>query len=133
MWEVRICISAGVGVRGDTVTVKRRLFRGKLYPTGLAVYASPENLEKFAKEREVCRLYLFCGLCWCISVCMCVCVCVCTCSRACTYIPLCVCVIVSVSITASVSAGKCVCVCVCMSEHIHVCMCAFTFYEYLFQ
>ena len=40
-------------MRGETVTVKRRLFRGKLYPAGLAVYASPENLEKFAKESEV--------------------------------------------------------------------------------
>lgn len=38
----------GVGIRGDTVTVKRRLFRGRLYPAGLAVYASPENLDKFS-------------------------------------------------------------------------------------
>ncbi|KAL8563893.1 hypothetical protein ACOMHN_049549 [Nucella lapillus] len=42
----------GVGMRGDTVTVKRRLFRGRLLPAGLAVYASPENLEKFAREKQ---------------------------------------------------------------------------------
>lgn len=40
----------GVGIRGDLVTVKRRLFRNKLYPAGLAVYASPENIERFKKD-----------------------------------------------------------------------------------
>ncbi|XP_076439023.1 large ribosomal subunit protein bL9m-like [Babylonia areolata] len=42
----------GVGMRGDVVTVKRRLFRNRLQPAGLAVYASPENMEKFAKEKK---------------------------------------------------------------------------------
>lgn len=41
----------GVGIRGDTVTVKTKLFRGRLYPAGLTVYASPENIDKFAKEK----------------------------------------------------------------------------------
>ncbi|KAK7096504.1 hypothetical protein V1264_005793 [Littorina saxatilis] len=42
----------GVGIRGDTVTVKRRLFRGKLFPAGQAVYATDENVEKFTREKQ---------------------------------------------------------------------------------
>jgi large subunit ribosomal protein L9 len=42
----------GVGMRGDTVTVKRRLFRNRLLPAGLAVYASPENQEKFVQDKD---------------------------------------------------------------------------------
>ncbi|PVD36205.1 hypothetical protein C0Q70_03180 [Pomacea canaliculata] len=45
----------GVGIRGDLVTVKRRLFRNKLYPAGLAVYASPENIERFKKDENDLR------------------------------------------------------------------------------
>jgi large subunit ribosomal protein L9 len=48
----------GVGIRGDTVTVKRRLFRNRLLPAGLAVYASPENQEKFVQDKDV-NLFLF--------------------------------------------------------------------------
>uniref|UniRef100_UPI00358F1D94 large ribosomal subunit protein bL9m n=1 Tax=Myxine glutinosa TaxID=7769 RepID=UPI00358F1D94 len=43
-----------LGDRGDVVTVRRRLARNKLFPSGLAVYASPENkLYYQAKEGDV--------------------------------------------------------------------------------
>lgn len=42
----------GIGSRGDVVEVKRSLFRGVLCPAGSAVYASPENLTQFEKERQ---------------------------------------------------------------------------------
>nr|KAG5689185.1 hypothetical protein BaRGS_004019 [Batillaria attramentaria] len=41
-----------VGVRGEQVLVKRSLFRNKLYPAGLAVYATPDNLAMFAEEKK---------------------------------------------------------------------------------
>lgn len=49
---------AGLGIRGDQVSVKRSLFRSRLLPGGLAVYASPENVEAFAKEKAVRLLFI---------------------------------------------------------------------------
>ena len=50
----------GVGIRGDVVTVNRDTFHDELFPAGLAVYASPENIEEFEEERKVsCALQLF--------------------------------------------------------------------------
>ncbi|KAK7471804.1 hypothetical protein BaRGS_00035543 [Batillaria attramentaria] len=45
----------GVGVRGEQVLVKRSLFRNKLYPAGLAVYATPDNLAMFAEEKKTLK------------------------------------------------------------------------------
>jgi len=42
----------GIGIRGDVVSVKRDLFHNELFPGGLAVYASPENIEEFEEERR---------------------------------------------------------------------------------
>lgn len=42
----------GIGIRGDIVTVKREMFHSELFPAGLAVYASPENIEEFEEERK---------------------------------------------------------------------------------
>ncbi|XP_044532105.1 39S ribosomal protein L9, mitochondrial [Gracilinanus agilis] len=39
-----------LGIRGDTVTVKKSLGRNKLLPQGLAVYPSPENKKIFEAE-----------------------------------------------------------------------------------
>ena len=44
---------SGIGIRGDVVSVKRDLFHNELFPGGLAVYASPENIEEFEEERRV--------------------------------------------------------------------------------
>lgn len=40
-----------LGARGQVVTVSRILFRQELYPSGAAVYASPENLLEY-KETD---------------------------------------------------------------------------------
>ncbi|XP_029645008.1 39S ribosomal protein L9, mitochondrial [Octopus sinensis] len=42
----------GIGYKNELVTVKRKFFRNVLYPAGLAMYASPENVEKFAVKSE---------------------------------------------------------------------------------
>jgi len=42
----------GLGVRGDLVRVKREMFHSSLYPDGLAVYASPENIAEFEEEKK---------------------------------------------------------------------------------
>ncbi|XP_043856257.1 39S ribosomal protein L9, mitochondrial [Dromiciops gliroides] len=42
-----------LGVRGDTVTVKKSLGRNKLLPQGLAVYPSPENKDLFEAENQL--------------------------------------------------------------------------------
>ncbi|XP_005103172.1 39S ribosomal protein L9, mitochondrial [Aplysia californica] len=42
----------GVGIRGDVVTVKRDFFHEELFPAGMAVYASPDNIEEFEEERK---------------------------------------------------------------------------------
>lgn len=44
---------AGLGVRGDLVSVKKSLGRNQLLPQGLAVYASPENKKLFEEEKLV--------------------------------------------------------------------------------
>ncbi|XP_068946099.1 large ribosomal subunit protein bL9m [Petaurus breviceps papuanus] len=43
----------GLGIRGETVTVKKSLGRNKLLPEGLAVYPSPENKKMFEAENEL--------------------------------------------------------------------------------
>uniref|UniRef100_A0A4X2LL31 Large ribosomal subunit protein bL9m n=1 Tax=Vombatus ursinus TaxID=29139 RepID=A0A4X2LL31_VOMUR len=42
-----------LGIRGDTVTVKKSLGRNKLLPQGLAVYPSPENRKMFEAENQL--------------------------------------------------------------------------------
>ncbi|XP_045165968.2 39S ribosomal protein L9, mitochondrial-like [Mercenaria mercenaria] len=45
----------GIGLKGTVVEVPKRLFRNQLYPSGEAVYASPENIdlyEQYRKESE---------------------------------------------------------------------------------
>nr|XP_033780629.1 39S ribosomal protein L9, mitochondrial [Geotrypetes seraphini] len=42
-----------LGVRGDTVFVKKARGRNKLLPQGLAVYASPENKKLFEEEKQL--------------------------------------------------------------------------------
>ncbi|XP_059139138.1 large ribosomal subunit protein bL9m-like [Physella acuta] len=42
----------GLGIRGDVVKVKRNMFHDQLFPAGLAVYASPQNLKEFEEERK---------------------------------------------------------------------------------
>ncbi|GAB1604285.1 39S ribosomal protein L9, mitochondrial-like [Argonauta hians] len=42
----------GVGYKNELLYVKRRIFRSKLYPAGLAMYATPENISKYASQRE---------------------------------------------------------------------------------
>lgn len=44
-----------VGLKGSVVEVEKRLFRNVLYPSGDAVYASPENLEEFEKYRKASK------------------------------------------------------------------------------
>ena len=49
-----------VGFKGAVVEVTKRRFRSELYPKGLAVYASPENLAEYEKYSQVpvqCSLY----------------------------------------------------------------------------
>jgi len=43
----------GLGIRGDKVSVKREIFHDELYPEGLAVYASPDNIAEFEEERQI--------------------------------------------------------------------------------
>ncbi|KAL5007604.1 hypothetical protein ScPMuIL_016410 [Solemya velum] len=45
----------GIGVAGEIVNVKRRLFRNRLYPAGLAVYPTEEALEDMAEIREAMK------------------------------------------------------------------------------
>ncbi|XP_072173688.1 large ribosomal subunit protein bL9m-like isoform X2 [Diadema setosum] len=40
------------GLRGDVITVDKRIGRNKLLPSGVAVYASPENLKEFALAKQ---------------------------------------------------------------------------------
>ena len=42
----------GIGMKGDVVTVRPHFGRQKLLMQGLAVYASPENLKKFADQKS---------------------------------------------------------------------------------
>uniref|UniRef100_A0A0B6ZY76 Large ribosomal subunit protein bL9m n=1 Tax=Arion vulgaris TaxID=1028688 RepID=A0A0B6ZY76_9EUPU len=42
----------GLGIRGDLVSVNRVVFHQELFPAGLAVYASPENIQEFEEERK---------------------------------------------------------------------------------
>ena len=48
----------GIGYKHELVTVKRKLFRNILYPSGLALYASPENIKEYALE--VSRILISC-------------------------------------------------------------------------
>ena len=54
------------GFAGEEVQVKPGFARNFLVPNHKAVYATPENKERFLVQRSVC-------------VCMCMCVCVCVC------------------------------------------------------
>ncbi len=45
-------IVLGVGLKNEIVTVRPNFGRFKLLASGLAVYASPENLEKLKKDLE---------------------------------------------------------------------------------
>lgn len=51
----RLSPLAGLGTRGDVVSVRKSLGRNKLLPQGLAVYASPENRRMFEEEKKVGR------------------------------------------------------------------------------
>ncbi|KAH9495366.1 54S ribosomal protein L9, mitochondrial [Bulinus truncatus] len=42
----------GLGIRGDIVKVKRDLFHDELFPSGLAIYASPDNIRELEEERK---------------------------------------------------------------------------------
>ncbi|KAK0067988.1 39S ribosomal protein L9 mitochondrial [Biomphalaria pfeifferi] len=42
----------GLGIRGDIVRVKRTLFHEQLFPSGMAVYASPDNIKELEDERK---------------------------------------------------------------------------------
>ena len=46
------CYYAGLGVRGDVVVVPKRQGRYELLKPNKAVYASPENIEEFAKQDD---------------------------------------------------------------------------------
>ena len=43
----------------DVLTVTKRLARSALLPSGVAVYASPENLKANEEEKEVCVVESF--------------------------------------------------------------------------
>ena len=43
---------AGLGVRGDVVIVPKKQGRYELLKLNKAVYASPENIEEFAKKDD---------------------------------------------------------------------------------
>ena len=45
--------TAGIGTRGDIVSVDKSTARNKLLSKKLAVYASPENIKEFAVEKKV--------------------------------------------------------------------------------
>lgn len=45
-------MALGVGLKNEVVTVRPNFGRFKLLASGLAVYASPENLEKLKKDLE---------------------------------------------------------------------------------
>lgn len=51
--DVLFCV--GVGLRGQVLTVTKKLARNVLIPTSAAIYASPENLMKNEEERKVSR------------------------------------------------------------------------------
>ncbi|XP_060588535.1 large ribosomal subunit protein bL9m-like, partial [Ruditapes philippinarum] len=42
-----------IGLKGTVVEVPKKLFRNELYPSGAAVYASPENLILYEDLRKV--------------------------------------------------------------------------------
>lgn len=42
----------GIGMKGDVVSVRPHFGRHKLLLQGLAIYASPENLKKFAGQKS---------------------------------------------------------------------------------
>lgn len=46
-------LQLGVGLKNDVVTVRPNFGRTELLLRGLAVYASPENLEKLKKSKEL--------------------------------------------------------------------------------
>ena len=43
----------GLGMKGDVLTVEKRLARSTLLPAGVAMYASPENLSTNEEESKV--------------------------------------------------------------------------------
>lgn len=47
-----LAVPAGLGSRGDIVSVKKSVGRNRLLPQGLAVYASPENRRLFEEEKQ---------------------------------------------------------------------------------
>ena len=49
---------AGLGFAGDQMTIKKRLARNTLLPSGLAIYASPENILKYEEIRKVKSRYI---------------------------------------------------------------------------
>lgn len=51
-----LAVPAGLGSRGDIVSVKKSVGRNRLLPQGLAVYASPENRRLFEEEKQVSHL-----------------------------------------------------------------------------
>lgn len=51
-----LAVPAGLGSRGDIVSVKKSVGRNRLLPQGLAVYASPENRQLFEEEKQVSHL-----------------------------------------------------------------------------
>lgn len=48
-----ILLDAGIGSKGETVSIQRHIFRTRLQPVGAAVYASPENIKEY---EEINRL-----------------------------------------------------------------------------
>ncbi|CAE1302069.1 RP-L9 [Acanthosepion pharaonis] len=46
----------GIGYKHELVSVKRKLFRKILYPAGMAMYASPENIKEFLSGEKPKRL-----------------------------------------------------------------------------
>ena len=54
-------LQLGLGMKGDVLSVEKRLARSTLLPSGVAMYASPENLEANEEERKV-RMVHFTGV-----------------------------------------------------------------------
>jgi len=55
--KIPVFVLAELGVRGDTVFVRKSAGRNKLLPRGLAVYPSPENKHMFEEEIKVRTLF----------------------------------------------------------------------------
>ncbi|WAR25041.1 RM09-like protein [Mya arenaria] len=51
--EAETCNCRSIGLKGTLVEVKKNIFRNVLYPSGDAVYASPENIEYYKKYRQI--------------------------------------------------------------------------------